>query len=250
MNCKGIEKYLDAYVDDELEPGLMLDVDRHLEACASCQAVVLVKRKMKSGLARLAGVKAPDHLRERISGLSRRRERLRTLASVAALPLAAAAALLLVLGTPFEGGEEANVGKMMDDVVARHIKSLPMEVQGPDPVKTASWFDDKVNFSVKASALGIQDASIKGARISNVREHQAAQVTYLVDGHRVTLMIFNPERALLSGGRRVTVRGKDVLLGTRNGFNVAVLLDGDIAYAFSSDLPQERLLSLISRPRR
>ena len=47
MSCKHERKYLDAYIDGELEPGLMLEIDRHLETCEGCQAVVLVKRKMK-----------------------------------------------------------------------------------------------------------------------------------------------------------------------------------------------------------
>ena len=115
-----------------------------------------------------------------------------------------------------------------------------------DPVAAASWFRGKVDFPVQASRLGLKQASFQGARLSNVREHQAAHMTYMVDGHRVTLMIFNRQRTILKGGRQVSVKGKDVLLGTRNGFNVAVLLDGDIAYALSSDLSQERLLSLVS----
>jgi anti-sigma factor RsiW len=60
-------------------------------------------------------------------------------------------------------------------------------------------------------------------------------------------MIFNRRNTVLEGGRQVQVSGRDVILGRRNGYNVAVLLDGDIAYALSSDLSQERLLSLVSK---
>lgn len=249
MNCKDAKKYLDAYVDGELEPGLMLDIERHLETCESCQALTLVKRRLKSGIAELGRVKAPDHLRERIVALSHRDGRRRRVAMAAALPLAAAASLLFVLGTPFgNASDEQPLSKVVDDVVSRHAHELPMEVEG-DPSNAASWFRGKVNFPVHAPKLNLQEASFQGARLSNVREHQAAHMAYTVDGHRVTLMIFNRENTSLSGGRRVTVGGKDVLLGRRNGFNVAVVLDGDMAYALSSDLPQDKLLSLVSRLR-
>ncbi len=119
-----------------------------------------------------------------------------------------------------------------------------MEVKGPNPAAAASWFRGKVDFPVRAPGLSLEKASFEGARLSHVREHQAAHMTYSVDGHRVTLMIFNRRATLLRGGRRVQVDGRDVLLGRRNGFNVAVLLDGDMAYALSSDLPQDRLLAL------
>jgi hypothetical protein len=92
--------------------------------------------------------------------------------------------------------------------------------------------------------LNLRSASFEGARLSNVREYQAAHMSYSVDNHRVTLMIFNRHSTLLSGGRRVQLGNHEVLLGRRNGFNVAVLLDGDMAYALSSDLSHERLLSI------
>jgi len=135
-------------------------------------------------------------------------------------------------------------------VVARHTHELPMEVTSADPEDAASWFRGKVDFPVQGPNLRLKQASFEGARLSNVREHQAAHMTYNVDGHRVTLMIFNRQSTVLNGGRRVFVKGKEVLLGTRNGFNVAVLVDGDIAYALSSDLPQDRLLSLVGQLRR
>ena len=75
-------------------------------------------------------------------------------------------------------------------------------------------------------------------------------MTYNVDGHRVTLMIFNPRTTLFRGGRQVKVGDRTVLLGRRNGFNVVVFRDRDIAYALSSDLPKERLLKLVAEFKR
>ena len=243
MNCRQEKKYLDAYIDGELEPGLMLDIDRHLETCEGCQSLVLVKRKLKDEIATLGEIKAPEDLRLRIANLSSQRRRTRRFVAAAALPLAAAASLLVVLGTPFGDTAEDPLANVVDDVVSRHAHALPMEVEG-DPGQAASWFRGKVDFPVRAPSLNLQKASFQGARLSNVREHQAAHMTYIVDGHRVTLMIFNRKNTVLSGGRHVQVGGKDVLLGRRNGFNVAVVLDGDMAYALSSDLPRDRLLSL------
>ena len=75
---------------------------------------------------------------------------------------------------------------------------------------------------------------------------QAAHMAYTVDGHRVTLMIFPVEHLQIRGGTVVRSGGRDVLLGRHNGYNVAVAVDGDMAYAVSSDLPKERLISLLN----
>jgi anti-sigma factor RsiW len=230
MNCTQAKKYLDAYIDGELEPGVMLDIERHLETCEDCQALVLVKRKLKSEIAKLGEIKAPEHLRQRIINLSSNRLRVRRIAAAVTLPLAAAASLLLVIGGPFGEATEEPLAEVVEDVVSRHANELPMEVQG-DPDQASSWFRGKVDFPVHAPSLNLKKASFEGARLSNVRAHQAAHMTYSVDGHRVTLMIFNRQNTAFSGGRHVQVAGRDVLLGRQNGFNVAVVLDGDMAYA-------------------
>lgn len=38
MRCENISEYLSAYVEHDLEPGLRLNVDQHLEACDTCRA--------------------------------------------------------------------------------------------------------------------------------------------------------------------------------------------------------------------
>ena len=246
MNCKEARKFLDAYGDGELAPTLMLDVDNHIETCESCGALAGLNRRLKSELQKRAEVKAPEHLRLKVERMRGASSRVRPLYIAAAVvPLAAAASLLFILVSPLVGAPEEQLSKVVEDVVARHAGELPMEVTGPDPAEAASWFRGKVDFPVRAPRLNLQKASFQGARLSNVREHQAAHMTYNVDGHRVTLMIFNRQNTHFSGGRQVEVDNRNVLLGRRNGFNVAVLLDGDMAYAFSSDLSQNRLISLI-----
>ena len=38
MRCENISEYLSAYVEDDLEPGVRLNVDQHLETCNTCRA--------------------------------------------------------------------------------------------------------------------------------------------------------------------------------------------------------------------
>lgn len=40
LTCAEIEQHLDAYIDRELEPGLARDVDKHLDKCEVCRALV------------------------------------------------------------------------------------------------------------------------------------------------------------------------------------------------------------------
>jgi hypothetical protein len=86
---------------------------------------------------------------------------------------------------------------------------------------------------------------LEGARLSNVRAHQAARMNYNVDNFPVTVMIFDSHNIGISDGRRVKIGSRNVFLGRRDGYNVAIFLDNDIAYAISSDLPEELLLEFV-----
>ncbi len=59
-------------------------------------------------------------------------------------------------------------------------------------------------------------------------------------------MIFPAEKLSISDGDIRRVNGRDVVTGRRNGYNVAVMIDGDMAYALSSDLSTNRLVALFT----
>jgi len=250
MNCAQVVKYLDAYVDGELEPERMIEVEAHLDHCEKCGALTVLRRRMKSEIAALGdGIVAPDHLRRRVESLPGTGTRRLKVAIFAAVPIAAAAALLAVLTVgPWSTGEtgEEPMAAVVDDLARRHARELPMEFKGPDPSLAGSWFRGKVDFPVRAPQLKLSNASFQGARLSSVQAHQAAHMVYTVDGHRVTLMIFPVNKLVVRGGDTVRVDGKNVVLGRRNGYNVAVMIDGDMAYSLSSDLPSKRLISLFT----
>lgn len=247
MNCAEAKKYLDAFVDGELEAGLILGVESHVDACATCAGHVGLKRRFKSELAALgARIQAPAALRERIGALPSRRSGRRWIAAAISAPLAAAAALLLALNVGTRAPGDEPLDAVVNDVVARHVRDLPLEVRSADPAAATSWFQGKVDFPVRAPRLRLAGASFEGARLSNVQSQQAAHMVYTVDGHRVTLMIFPLERLSIAGGKVVRAGGRDVLLGRHNGYNVAVTVDGDMAYAASSDLPPQRLVTLLT----
>ena len=250
MNCAEAKKFLDAFVDGELDAGLILGVEAHLDGCATCAGHAGLRRRFKSELAALgAGITAPPSLRARIEALPSRRLNRRWIAGAAALPLAAAAAVLIALNVgeaPPPAGD-GPLTALVNDVVEHHSRDLPLEVRSADPAAATSWFQGKVDFPVRAPQLKLAGASFEGARLSNVQSQQAAHMAYTVDGHRVTLMIFPVERlAPITGGKVVRAGGHDVLLGRHNGYNVAVTVDGDMAYAVSSDLPPQRLVSLLT----
>lgn len=248
MNCATSKKFIDAYMDGELEAGMMLELDTHIESCKPCNGLYQVKKQMKSELLQLSKVKAPLHLRSQIEALSQGKSIHWWRKTAITMPIAAAAAVMLLF---WSGGREdvpnhaEQMALVVDDVVEKHVRELPMEIKDDNQNTAASWFRGKIDFPVKTLGPGIKNATFEGARVSNVRERQAAQMVYNVEGKKVTLMVFPANQLSISGGSIWTVKGKQILTGRRNGYNVAMAKEGDMIYAVSSDLPIKRLVSLL-----
>jgi predicted anti-sigma-YlaC factor YlaD len=51
MRCDQITEYLSAYIENDLEPGLRLNVDQHIEECAQCREDLAALNEVFSTLA-------------------------------------------------------------------------------------------------------------------------------------------------------------------------------------------------------
>jgi len=247
MNCATSRKFIDAYMDGELEPGMMLEMEGHMAACADCSALHLLKRRMQRALREGCAMEAPAALRQSVRAIAASGGRRRW--TMVALPAAAAAAVLV--GVLFVGSlaPSDTVDAVVEDMVARHARALPMEIADAREDAAASWFQGNIDCPVRPLSPGLKNASFEGARVSNVRDQQAAQMTYLVDGRRVTFLVFPAADLTIRGGDVRTVNGREYLTGRRNGYNVALTREGDMIYAVSSDLSANRLVSLLARGR-
>lgn len=269
MDCRVVQKHLSAYVDGELEPSRMLEVEQHLGACSDCElarsCITALRREVR---ARLVAPPAPAQLRARVT---------RALAAIeiqdASAPshtwsivLSVAASVLLVAGSLVGTDrkiESAGIVTPLDivkDVVDRHKDELPAEIATKEPQRATSWFRDKVGFRVRSVEFAEPKVHFTGARMSQVGAQQAAKLYYNVDESRLTLVMFKappPLTEALSnsrglerfGAHRVRVGGRDVTYHTLQGYTVPMLQDHGIVYAFAGDLDQGSLLHLVATAR-
>ena len=65
--CRHFERWLTAYIDEELDAVHCLEVEDHLDDCADCREVIVHLRATRASLRGVMWVKAPSGLRERIA---------------------------------------------------------------------------------------------------------------------------------------------------------------------------------------
>ncbi len=69
MTCKEAIERLAEYLDGELTPVVLEQLDAHLEICAPCRAYFATYRKTKELAAKMNRVEMPEDLRERLRAL-------------------------------------------------------------------------------------------------------------------------------------------------------------------------------------
>jgi anti-sigma factor (TIGR02949 family) len=260
--CRVVKRHVDALVDGELDSSAQIDFEKHLAGCVICREHAMFAQSMKRATKSALGeVKAPEHLRLRVlTALDSAAPRPQRLPPVRrsepdsklvryGLPVAAAAVVALGFATQTDESAdtlslEAAAAPVWQDVVRRHEREHPAEVQG-SPQQMATWFQRKLEFAARPVDFGAQaDAQLVGGRISNVRERDAAAFYYQVHGHRVTVMVFEPPPETFRGAEHVYVQGHDVYYRNVHGYTVPMTQMGGLTYAFTSDMDRDAMIRL------
>lgn len=265
FECEETRRYVDAWVDGELDPGASLHVETHVSRCGQCSAEAETIRSLKRVLGSTRETdRAPTAFRIRIAQALNAedeacRDRVRAAQKRkhgAGFLLAGAAVAGFIVATgrhtsthdePFV--EAGFVPPVVKDIADHHARYLPPEVQGNQPEQVANFFRNRLDIPVRPVAFRGLSAQFVGARISNVRDHMAAQLFYEVGGRHVTVFVFDGAlvpRQNYGSLRRTTVgNNQSVYIGNAHGYTVAVSERDGVGYAVASDLPAQDTIRIL-----
>jgi anti-sigma factor RsiW len=265
--CRAVRRSVESYLDGELEPSQVVEVEKHTLGCATCRERVILDRAIRFGVRRAAraSTTAPS-LRDRVAAsmaAARQQNERATgsggLSKKVSLMIAAAAAGLAIAGVeevrkqPEEAVSRpsdvarASVGldAMLDQFVDWHARPLPPETTKASDL---TGFEPYVGVPVRAPALSPFGARLLGGRILPVNDERvAAMLQYtLAGGHRISIYVYDPHYVRTSPSRlRQTVIGSEpVYIGHVRGWSVAAAEQRGVGYAVASDLNDEESAEL------
>lgn len=267
FGCEETRRYVDAWVDGELDPGAALHVEAHVSRCPGCRAEAEMIRSLKRTMTGLRETcSAPAALRSRLSALleaedrrvqqAQRSAQKRRHAAGFVLAGAALAGFVLATGrhtTNVTGSKLQGAGMIppvLEDIAMRHARDLPVEIRGSQPEQVANFFRGRLDIPVRPVAFRGVPAQLVGARISNVRDRMAAALYYDVAGRKMTVFVF--DSALVPRQSDVLIRrtlgnNRQVYVGTVHGYTVAFSERDGVAYAVASDLPAQDTIRIVER---
>jgi anti-sigma factor RsiW len=247
LSCGEAEAFTQSYVDAELA-GRDRDVyERHLRGCGPCREAARFAGRFKAAVrGHLPRRRVPSSLEQRIRS---------TLAAQPIAPrrwpwltyprmvpaLAALGVLVAITGTV-----RNRHSVVLDQARRTYQAELPLDVVGPDCSSVSSWFRGRVDFPVHAPHLPAQ-ITCQGGRLVSVEDHPAAYLVYQdPSGHRVSVLVFDPESSPIDAPNRRLVDGREIFYRRGPGISTAAYRDQGLGYVMTADLDEDSLTRLVS----
>jgi anti-sigma factor RsiW len=261
---------LEPFIDGELSPEKVLEVEEHLRSCTGCVERVRLSEALRGSLrrvvqpssepsaafrARLASAIEAARQREwegRV--LERQVEHSRMLSWRTILPVAAAAALTLVWAASANNDHQVNgakgqyarvdnVDELLEGFVQHHVSSPP-EVMSPTLLPE---YEAQVGVPVRVPSLKQYGANWEGVSVVPIRNQRAASLRYKIGSHRVTLYMYDSSRFPIEKRlQRRQVGETAVYVGSRRGYSIGATDSRGVGYALASDLNDAETAELVA----
>jgi anti-sigma factor RsiW len=258
--CRTVACLIETYLDDELEPSQLLEVEKHTTTCTTCRERIQLDRAIRMGVRRTVSASASASFRARVThSMTAERwasnERAQAATGVPtwrAVGLAVAATIAAVVGLerqnrqdvdgaerPVHANASSAVGldAIIDQFVDWHARPLPPEITNANDLL---GFEPYVGVPVQPRALAPFGAKLLGGRILPVKaQNCAAMLQYTLDGsHRVSIYVFDPRVVGIHPSKLhpKVIGSVPVYVGQIRGWSIAAAERRGVGYAIASDL--------------
>ncbi|HUU00166.1 MAG TPA: zf-HC2 domain-containing protein [Myxococcota bacterium] len=246
MDCREVDKFLQVYIDGELDEADRRRLQEHLYDCKSCRAAADYERRFKQAVkVRWPRSAAPDSLKERVvEGMAQtpRRHTMRRRLVFSSVPAAVALALVITFTWTVTSG----FSPLLKEAVLQHSTEPPVEVSTSDRSTVEEWFRKKVDFHVALPRFGHSRVSLVGARLSHLAERQAALVSYRSGGDRFSLFVLTDTGGDLDGRRCKKIESTKFCISEQRGYTVVLWRSRGLMYSLVGDSDPREMLRVIA----
>ena len=263
MNCREAHEYLFAFLDNELDAYLSIEMQRHLEQCTRCAREAEIERTIRRQLAEAlqntaTSVRALDEAdlqttighvtapvtHKAIHGRPQYSRRALLATGLAAVIVFA----LLVIRTVHRQRPASNqfVDLLVADFEHFQEKGRPLQIVSSDPLEVSDWLADQSALLVKLPIVPDVQGKLLGARKCKVHGQPAAFAVYELGGAIASLVVLPGTHPDIDDMQRVEHDGHTHWVDRCKGHTVVACRRGPLVYAAVSTLPEDRLLPLMA----
>ena len=222
---------LDAFIDGELSPAALADVEVHLQTCPACSAHALARMQLKHSVRAAANAFQPSpEFRARIAAqvATRQRRPLRFWLSPAIAFIAAV--LLVAISVPLIArhyARERALSELLDLHVSTLASANPVDVVSTDRHTVKPWFQGKLPFTFNLPDLTNSPYALLGGKLIFFNHAPEAQLLFSLRQHRISVFILKGSSSSRDGLQ--TEDGFTTESWTAGGLHCIVVSDASAA---------------------
>lgn len=272
--CRHFVPLLEPFRDGELSPAQVVDVEQHVSECAVCTERVRLADAMRVSLRQVVRAEAPvtsafeERIRAALAAERSREERgsperdaqLRMLSWRSIVPIASAAAVVMVYAASANNRTSDTMGKsrvIYGDVAPQSVEKLLEDLVNNHERSTAPQITEQallpqlepeVGVPVKLPKFEQYGARWEGVSVVPVSNQRAASLRYRIAGHKLTVYIYDASRfPVRTKLKERLVRDAPVYVGSRNGVSIAATeRRNGVGYAVATDLNNDESAELVA----
>ncbi len=246
MDCQETRKFLQVYLDGELDEEERQQVEEHLSQCEPCRALSCYERRFRDAIRARVPRTLPSagfrvQLREAMAG-----ERQEWVFPRKLVWGTVPAVLVLAIMIPLTWTVTSGFSPMVDEVVDQHSSEPPVEVSSSNQDEVEGWFRKKLNFLVNLPHFEQQKFDLVGARLSTVDRQRAALIRYRRNLSNFSLFVVIDPNDSYEGRSCQYIHAQKFCLTELRGYTVVIWHNRGLAYSLVGEAPAKELLELLS----
>ena len=256
MKCPEVREYLIAFLDNELDSQMSVDIQLHLEHCCHCANEAEIEQTIRKQLGQCLDEKLPERmmdqktlLRQLRTSDSQGRTGLRRWFSRSGWPAAilamVATATVLIIGSQLmlPSHSESFADMLVKDLQHLSADGPLLDIVSDDPEEITAWIHRQMHWDVKISKSTNAAFQLLGARRCSIGGRHAALTYYQINGTAVSLVVL-PSTQNDFTGMQMTDKS-NYFVDECKGYVVVASQDGSLTYAAIGTVSQDQLLGLI-----
>ncbi len=261
MNCTEIREYLFAFLDNELDAHLSIELQHHLDHCPTCAQQAEIEREVRRQLGEeladaqavpafdatvLAATLADGRAEPATARFAWRQRRTANFVGIAA---AVAVIVILWATTRDVSSPRPQAGNLADLVVDDYRRFVEegktLQLASADAAEVSAWLRGQTGLEVSIGSITGHGCRLVGARKCKLAGRPAAFALYDMAGTPVSLVATDGAAIGVGQMKRVENGLNEYWVDRCEGHTVVAKRAGGLVYAAVSTLPQNDLIHLI-----
>jgi anti-sigma factor RsiW len=261
MTCGEARQYIFAFLDNELDSALSLEVQQHLEHCPLCARECEIENAVRRQLA--AKLRQADEVPEfdesalvavlrsgartptgyATARKSRWSWKLQTMGAVAAVLLLAST--LFIANRGAAPGNRTLADALVNDFTRFVSEAKPLEIVSADSDEVSRWLQERTALAVRVPAVDSSIATLQGGRKCKIGGKSAAFAVYRIGNELASVVAMQASEESLAHMRRIDRDGHTHWVDQCRGHTVLACRRGELVYAVVSRLPEDSISLLM-----